>query len=143
MVFSFGQEQNERIEVDVVRYERSAYDNLDDANWLDVQIRVRAGGFAGNISAAFVANELTAFLMQLRRLLRDLAGGAAFSTLEEQMQLRLSGDKKGHIDLVGEVADQPGSGNRLRFHLSIDQSQLASSIRELEAVVAAFPERVA
>ena len=53
----------------------------------------------------------------------------------------LSGDGKGRIELVGEVADQPGIGNRLHFALHFDQSQLAASIRDLESVISQFPVR--
>ena len=61
--------------------------------------------------------------------------------LEEQVHLRLTGDGNGHIELVGEVADQPGIGNRLRFTLQFDQSQLGASVRELERVTSEFPVR--
>jgi hypothetical protein len=57
--------------------------------------------------------------------------------------LRLVGDGKGHIALRGEVADQPGVGNRLHFTLQFDQSQLGASVRELERLTLQFPERVA
>jgi len=82
-----------------------------------------------------------AFLTQLRPLHQSLSGTAEFTTLEEQLHLRLSGDGKGHIELVGEISDQPGIGNRLHFALHFDQSQLGTSIHELEKVTAEFPVR--
>ena len=66
-----------------------------------------------------------------------------FRSMEGQLHLRLTGDGKGHIELVGEVADQPGIGNRLHFTLHIDQSQLGASIHELERVTSQFPVRAA
>ena len=54
--------------------------------------------------------------------------------MEGQLLLRLIGDGKGHIELTGEVADQPGIGNRLNFTLRCDQSLLGASIRDLEKV---------
>ena len=86
---------------------------------------------------------MVAFLAQLRPLHETLRGTAEFSTLEEQLHLRVTGDGKGHMELVGEVADQPGIGNRLHFTLHFDQSQLAASIRELERVTAESPVRAA
>ena len=112
-----------------------------DDNWLTVQIRVAVGGFRGNVDAAILTHELAAFLTQLRLLHESLRGAAEFTTLEEQLHLRLAGDGKGHIELDGEVADQPGIGNRLHFTLNFDQSQLGASIRELENVVFDFPVR--
>jgi hypothetical protein len=141
MCFSFGQSERERIEVEVLRYENSPRGEYYDDNWLTVQIRVCAGGFRGTADAAILTKELVAFLNQLRLLHATLRGGAEFTTLEEQLHLRLTGDGKGGIELIGEVADQAGVGNRLHFKLKFDQTQLRASIRELEEVLAAFPVR--
>ena len=141
MTFSFGQSQQERIEVDVLGYEREPVGEYHDDNWLTVRIRVRAGGFFGKVDAAIVTGELSAFLTQLRLLHEGLHGTAEFETLEEQLCLRLTGDGLGQIELVGEVADQPGVGNRLHFTLHFDQSQLEASIRELHRVASEFPVR--
>jgi hypothetical protein len=141
MKFSFGQSEHERIEVEVVRYERPAAGEYYDDNWLTTQIRVRAGGFRGQVDAAVLTGELGAFLTALRPLYETLRGSAEFSTMEQQLRLRLTGDGKGHIELNGEVLDHPGIGNRLHFTLQLDQSQLGASIHELEKVTAEFPVR--
>jgi hypothetical protein len=143
MTFSFGHSEHERIEVEVHGYERTAVGEYCDGNWLTVEIRVRVGGFRGKASATIMTGELTKFLSELRPLYQTLRGAASFTTMEEQLSLRLVGDGKGHIELRGEVADQPGVGNRLHFTLQFDQSQLGASIRELERVTLQFPERVA
>jgi len=143
MIFSFGQSEHERIEVAVLGYERAPVGEYHDDNWLKVEIRVGVGGFHGTVDAAILTDELAAFLRQLRPLFESLRGMAEFTTLEGQLHLRLAGDGKGHIELVGDVADQAGIGNRLHFTLDFDQSQLGASIRELETVVAAFPIRSA
>ncbi len=142
MILSFGQSEHERIEIEVLRYARAPVGEYYDDNWLTSQIRVFVGGFRGCVDAAIVTSELAAFLTQLRPLYDALEGAAEFSTLEGQLCLRLTGDGKGHIELIGEVADQPGIGNRLHFKLQFDQSQLGASIRELEKVTLQFPVRV-
>jgi len=53
----------------------------------------------------------------------------------------ITGDGKGHVELVGKVADQSGIGNELQFMLQFDQSQLEASIRELERITSEFPVR--
>jgi len=58
MTFSFGQSERERIEVDVLQYERQRTGEYWDDNWLTVQIRVQAGGFHGNAKAAIITSEL-------------------------------------------------------------------------------------
>ncbi len=142
MTLSFGHSEQERIEVEVHGYERAPVGEHYDDNWLTVEIRVRAGGFRGKASATIITGELTKFLSELRPLHQTLSGAATFTTMEEQLSLRLVGDGKGHIELRGEVADQPGIGNRLHFTLQFEQSQLGASIRELERVTLQFPERV-
>jgi hypothetical protein len=143
MMFSFGQSENERIEIDVHGYERKPVGEYWDDNWLTVEIRVKAGGFRGKASATIITNELTKFLSELHPLFEMLSGSAGFATMEGQLSLKLVGDGKGHIELLGEVADKAGVGNRLHFSLRFDQSQLGASIRELERVTSAFPVRVA
>lgn len=141
MTFSFGQSEHERIEIDIVCYERAPVGEYHDDNWLNSRIRVCAGGFRGKVDMTILTDEIATFLTQLRPLFDTLSGKAEFSTLEGQLHLRLTGDGKGHIDLAGEIADQPGIGNRLHFTLQFDQSQLGVSIRELDKVTSAFPIR--
>jgi hypothetical protein len=141
MIFSFGLSERERIEVDVLRYERSPVGDVHDDNWLSVSIRVRAGGFQGNADAAILTWELVKLASDLRPLVDKLSGAAEFLTLEEQLSFNLEGKGKGHFDFHGEVLDQAGMGNRLRFTLKFDRSSLDSSLRELEAVIVKFPQR--
>ncbi len=143
MIFSFGQSEHERIEVDVDGYLGPASGNFYDDNWLEADICVCAGGFRGKVNASILTGELAAFLLQLRSLYEKLAGSAQFRTMEKQLSLDLVGDGKGHIELRGEVIDQSGIGNRLLFTLEFDQSQLGASIRELEQVTSQFPVRSA
>lgn len=141
MKFSFGQSETERIEVDVLRYERAHSGDHDDNQWLTSQFRVSAGGFRGKVDAAIRTTELDAFLNQLRPLYRTLRGTAEFSTMEGQLHMLLVGDGKGHIELKGKVEDQAGGDNQLHFRLQFDQTQLATSIDELERVISYFPIR--
>jgi len=143
MIFSFGHAEQERIEVEVHGYERAPVGEYYDDNWLAVEIRVQAGGFRGKVSATIITHELTNFLSELGPLHQTLSGTAEFATMEEQLSLGLVGDGQGHIELRGNVADQPGIGNRLDFTLHFDQSQLGASISELERVAIQFPVRVA
>jgi hypothetical protein len=143
MIFSFGHSERERIEVDVLGYERAPVGEYYDDNWLWVDICVQAGGFRGSVSATILTGDLVGFASQLRPLFETLGGSAQFSTMEEQLSLRLVGDGKGHIELRGEVSDKAGIGNRLHFKLEFDQSQLGASIRELDKVTSQFPVREA
>jgi hypothetical protein len=141
MVFSFGQSERERFEADVLRYERSLVGEYYDDNWLTVELNVRVGGFRGRAEAAILTFELVKFASELRSLFQTLIGSAKFSTIEGQLSLQLTGNGKGQIELVGELEDQVGIGSRLHFKLQLDQSELGSSIRELEAVNSTYPVR--
>lgn len=143
MIFAFGQSQHDRVEIDVLRYERAPVGDYHDDNWLTVQILVAAGGFRGKVDASILTAELVDFLTQLHSLKETLRASAVLSTVEEQLELTLTGDGKGHITLSGNVLDQLGSGNRLVLEFSFDQSQLNASIRELTEVVERFPVRSA
>src|SRR5690349_11587952 len=111
MILSFGQSEYKRIEVDVLRYERALIGEYWDDNWLTVEIRVQAGGVRGKVSAAILTGELEKLLSDLRPLYQTLSGSVDFKTMEAQLSLHLVGDGKGHIELHGEVLDQPGIGN--------------------------------
>ncbi|HEV2209805.1 MAG TPA: hypothetical protein VG167_13585 [Verrucomicrobiae bacterium] len=141
MIVSFGQSENERIEIDVHGYERAPVGEYWDDNWLIVEIRIRVGGFCGKAQASIITSELTKFASELGPLFETLAGTAEFTTMEGQLKLQLIGDGKGHIELRGEVADQAGIGNRLHFGLQFDQSQLGRSMSELQRVTSQFPVR--
>ena len=66
---------------------------------------------------------------------------AAFDTLEDQLKLRLAGDRRGHILVRGTAKDRVGTGNELEFGFEIDQSYLPEIMKELEAIEKCFPSR--
>lgn len=142
MIFSFGtRSNNERIEIDVLRYERQPVGEYYDDNWLITKITVGAGGFRGKVDVSLMTDELKEFLGSLQELYKTLRGEAVLETMEDLLELRLQGDGKGHIKLFGRVLDQAGFGNCLNFSLSFDQTELFGSISQLEDVVSAFPVR--
>jgi hypothetical protein len=141
MIFSLGGAEQERIEIDVLGYERAPVVEFYDDNWLTVKIYVFAGGFRGSVAAAFLTSELEKFAAELQSLFQTLKGVAELQTLEKQLHLKLKGDGKGHVALNGELLDQAGIGNRLNFSFQFDQVALGESIREIKAITAKFPVR--
>lgn len=141
MTITFGKLKHEHLRIEVVSYERPPSGDHFDDNWLVVEISVSAGTFSGRTSASFLTFELVGFSEQLHTLYETLSGEAEFSTLEGQLQLKLNGDGRGHLALSGELAETSGQGSRLFFNRAIDQTQLHASLRELDAVIRAFPVR--
>jgi hypothetical protein len=138
---AFGGEKHERLEIAVLGYERSPTGCYHDDNWLSVEVAIRCGAFHGKFPAAFLTEELAAFHAQLASLYQALTGKAEFKTLEEQLDLTATGDGLGHIKISGKARDQAGTGNRLSFDISIDQTQLQKSVQSLAAVLATYPVR--
>lgn len=112
---------------------RSA-DDPDGYGWLDCDVEVVAGGFNGRFRASLRIPDFATFRKQLQRLYKKLEGVASFTTLEEQLALRLTGDGKGHITVEGTAIDFCGTGNRLQFEFALDQTYLPRIISELERV---------
>lgn len=137
----FGSQENERIAINVIGYERSASGEVWDDNWLSVEVAISVGAFHGKYQASFMTGELEELHEQLAKLLEALTGNAEFSTLEGQLSLALVGDGLGHIQIKGEARDEAGIGNRLSFSFAIDQTQLQSSVRALGTAIAAYPVR--
>ena len=143
MIFSFGGLEKERLAIDAEGYERTPVGETYDDNWLRVEVRVAIGGFTGKAKCAIQTSELASFADELKGLFETLKGTAKFETLEDQLGLTLTGDGRGHIDLKGHLVDQAGIGNQLNFKLTLDQSDLGNSLRELESVVSTYPFRQA
>jgi hypothetical protein len=139
---NFGESEREYVCINVQGYEcadvRGEY--MDD-NWLVVDAAVSVGEFRGHVRSAMLTSELVRFSEQLHELYQNLTGVAEFLPMEGELALKLSGDGRGHIHLEGELVEYVGSCCRLSFRLSFDQTQLQTSLRELDSVVRAFPVR--
>ena len=139
--FSLGESKHERVEVTVSGYERQPSGDYHDDNWLTVEVSLAVGGFSGRFQASFLTAELMEFRDQLAALYKGLNGEAKLVTMETQLQLTLTGNGRGGISLKGEAWDRPGIGNRLVFGLDLDQTHLATTLGELDAVIKRFPVR--
>ena len=143
MKFSIGGIEHEKIEVELVCYEREPTGEYYDDNWVRGNVFISVGGFKGNYGAAFLTDEFSRFLDKLQNLYKSLEGTAEFKTIEEQLYIKASGDGKGHVIIEGEALDEAGIGNRLNFNLEIDQTDLSSTIKQLKELVKHYPVRIA
>ena len=57
-----------------------------------------------------------------------------FEPLEQQLVLRVMGNRRGSVEVEGEAWDKSAK-NRLRFGLSLDQTYLEATVSQLEATV--------
>jgi hypothetical protein len=111
-----------------------------DGNWLESDIVVDVGAFHGKIAAALRIDELQRFRRELEVVYLTVAGRAHLASLEEWITLDVKVDAFGHVGVDGQIQDQPGTGNRLLFHIAeLDQTDLPPVIEGLTAIEAAYP----
>jgi hypothetical protein len=139
--FRLGGERKEYVEVHVLRREHPEAADYDDGNWLVARIGLEVGGFEAGYEASIRSEELEGFMRDVRRLHQDLTGEAEFATMEDQLRLHLTADGRGHVSVAGTAQDAAGTGNRLEFHLEVDQTHLAPLIGNLKTVLDEFPVR--
>jgi len=112
------------------------------AVWVPVNITIRTGGFSGQFKAAFLARDMVKFRDELRTLYESLNGYATFETLENQMHLRVTVDKLGHIYVDGELRDEVCISNKLIFQMSFDQTYLGHTVQELDEVITGISQQM-
>ena len=139
--FSLGSSDREKVVVTVRGYERAPTGEYYDDNWLTVVVEVSAGAFSGKFDAAFLTQDFVSFRDQLRGLYDSLKGEANFTTLEDQLSIRVSGNGRGGLVVAGEALDQPGVESKLLFEFALDQTSLLPALRELNEIVFLFPVR--
>ena len=134
-----GLESSEYVSIQIIRRCYPEATDYDDGNWLDVQIEVRAGAWFGRFKGCLRAEEFEAFRHEIAALHEQLEGTAEFSPMEPWINLKLSGNGRGGIELEGEAIDQVGTGNTLKFGWEMDQTYLPGIIRALDSIIGQFP----
>jgi hypothetical protein len=137
--FSIGTTKTESILVTVNNYERGVTGEYYDDNWVNVKVSIAAGAFTGTFDAAFLTHDFVRFRAELQSLHEKLKGEAIFSTLEEQLFIKLTVDEVGRIAVEGMAMDHPGV--ELKFVFDLDQSYLPKIISDLDEIVTEFPVR--
>jgi len=139
--FTLGGSQFERVAIEVRGYSYPAQTDSDDGNWLNCKVSVAVGSFRGSAECSLRAEDFSSLERDLIRLLEEPRGSAEFTTVETQLAFRLEGDGLGHFEVSGELFDQPGIGNCLRWRIEVDQTQIAAALDQVRAITAAVPVR--
>lgn len=129
--WSIGRLQEERIEVELLS------PPADDCgyDWVSARTRIAVGAFRAEIPMTLLASDMKRFLAALEPVYRNVRGVAEFTTIEDQLGLKLQCDHVGHIRVTGHVRDDASFGNRLTFTLEIDQTDLQRTLSELRHVL--------
>lgn len=67
-----------------------------------------------------------------------ISGRAVFRSLEDWVEVALSCDPTGRIEVAGWVQDGGGIGNRLAFGFELGQTFLLEILRQLDTVLEHF-----
>jgi len=110
-----------------------------DGNWLACTADVAAGAFRGSVNRLLRNEDIGRFHDRVVELYKRLTGEALFDTLEGWFDLRMIGDGRGHIEVRGQLCDDPVHGNVLEFRLFFDQTYLPPLMVQLRAAMEAFP----
>lgn len=120
---------------------RASPDSSDfwEANWLKVDVAVRAGAFAGRFEADLRTDELEQLADQLAALEGASTGAAALASAEGWVSVRLALAPGGRLEGACEVRDDPAMGSSLRFPLTVEPAQRPVLLAALGAILRAFP----
>jgi len=129
--WSIGYTESERLELFVQPETSSDY----GYEWLSAKAKIKVGKFSGSVDMSILYSDLVRFNDQLAPLYKNLKGKAEFRTLEGQLEIDVTADRTGHIEVTGFIMDAAGIGNRLIFVLRFDQTMLAHTLQELEKCI--------
>jgi hypothetical protein len=110
-----------------------------DGNWVDSSIDVSVGAFAGKYKACLRTDEFKSFRLGLEPIYKDLKGKASFTSMEDWVEILMTGDGLGHFRARCTLRDAAGIGNTLKFELQFDQTQLPGMVESLIHIEESFP----
>ena len=111
-----------------------------DRNWIRGFVKVKAGAFSGEFKADFMTVDFVDFKKELTKIYDTLKGIVTFQTLESQVEIKIIGDGIGHLNAECVVMDNAGSGNKLEFEISFDQTHIPKILNQLEKITDKFPK---
>lgn len=108
-----------------------------EANWVNAEIKIAAGGFSGTYRAHLFRTDFRDFYKDLTNLYSFGSHQGEFRTFEDQLRLEISGDGRGNFESSCVAKD--ASGNYLNFTVSFDQTDIPRMLKELDRIIEAYP----
>jgi hypothetical protein len=116
-VLELGPESGDHLSVRVLgRLHPRAVDGA--AGQLVCPTHVHTGGFSGDVAITLHVEELRRFGEALGALAAGSRRSAVLEGSEQWLELTVARDPDGALTATGELADEPGSGGRLRFRMA-------------------------
>lgn len=89
-----------------------------DAGWLVCPVHVHVGGFSGDVAVSLRVEELHRFGEALRAVGSGVRRSAVLESVEQWIDVTVTREADGTLTAAGQLADEPGSGSRLRFRIT-------------------------
>jgi hypothetical protein len=128
--FAIGYHEKERLEVTLLGVPANA--EVEGYDWIKAQVHIEVGGFIGDVEITMCLSDIIRFKEQLEPVYRDLTGTAEFTTIEDQLYIRIEVDKFGHVTAAGHLIDDLVNGDKLTFMITYDQTLLWHTISEID-----------
>jgi hypothetical protein len=139
MSLLLGNAESNHINVEIENRSYPSSNDYRDGNWLNAVVKFHLGAFRGKYDCALRTEEFAAFYEQAITLSQTLSGSAVFKTLEQQIEINLTGNGMGQITVAGVLQDDAGIGNQLKYAFEIDQTYLQALTKELWAIIEKYP----
>lgn len=137
--FSIGYPDKERVEVTLIG--PPADPKTEGYDWVKALVQVEVGAFQGELEIYMCVSDMIRFKGELEPVYKNIEGVAEFTTIEEQLYIRIEVNKLGHVEASGYILDDLAFGNKLNFTIRYDQTLLWHTISEIdEALLGLSPE---
>ncbi len=114
-------------------------DRYWDANWLATGIDVRQSGFSARVQASLKVEELTEFLVELRRFALGEEPVARFRSIEGWLELDLTVEQDA-VTIAGIAKEPAEAGTELRFAVTgVPRGDIVVIGDRLEGILEGFP----
>ena len=112
-----GPESGDHLSLRVLRRLHPQATDDVDAGWLVCPAHVHVGGFSGDVAISLRVEELHRFGEALRALRAGTRRTAVLESGERGIDHAVARAADGSLTAPGHLADEPGTGSRLRFRL--------------------------
>jgi hypothetical protein len=106
----------------------------DAEGWVHATVSLELGAWKGRYAAQFHIDDFSHFASGVAALSSSLEGEALLSSMDGYLEVRLTGDGKGHVEVKGEAWDRPRWGTHLEFEFAIDQTYLSAILTSTNAI---------
>jgi hypothetical protein len=135
------QGEGARVSIEIVGFQRPNSTNVDDANWLQGNLKITLESFSCRMCIPLRTYDLSQLQVELETCLQALEGRATLRLLEPVLQVDLDFNRRGHVTVKGVAQTLGQRRSALSFSFDSDQSYLAETNRQLKAALLSFSIR--